>query len=135
MKSVFLSVLVISSVSLMGCASLEDVRLKNRERLELLQLEISKKEAIKRMGKRTVRTYDPGYATARSVINNPYRSEAFQVGKDQYEILYYYTDLTEKDGAIKTDELTPLIIKNGKLIGWGRTFLDHEVAKYEKRKK
>lgn len=53
-------------------------------------------------------------------IDNPYRSESI-VGKDgrTYEVLYYYTDLKQRDDKITDDELTPVIFAEGKLVGWG----------------
>ncbi|MHB1141134.1 MAG: DUF3192 domain-containing protein [Sulfuricaulis sp.] len=58
-------------------------------------------------------------------IDNPYRSETL-TGKDgkSYEVLYYYTDLKQRDDRITDDELTPLVFHNGKLLGWGYPFLD-----------
>lgn len=57
-------------------------------------------------------------------IDNPYRSETL-TGKDgkSYEVLYYYTDLKQRDDRITDDELTPLVFHNGKLLGWGYPFL------------
>jgi Protein of unknown function (DUF3192) len=57
-------------------------------------------------------------------IDNPYRTESV-TGKDgrRYEVLYYYTDLKQRDDKITDDELTPLIFENGKLIAWGHDAL------------
>lgn len=61
-------------------------------------------------------------------IDNPYRTETL-TGKDgkTYEVLYYYTDLKQRDDKITDDELTPLVFENGSLIGWGYPFLDQKV--------
>ena len=61
-------------------------------------------------------------------IDNPHRSETL-TGKDGkiYEVLYYYTDLKQRDDKITDDELTPLVFENQKLIGWGYSFLDQRV--------
>jgi hypothetical protein len=61
-------------------------------------------------------------------IDNPYRSETL-TGKDgkSYEVLYYYTELKQRDDRITDDELTPLVFHDGKLIGWGYPFLDQRV--------
>jgi hypothetical protein len=58
-------------------------------------------------------------------IDNPYRSETL-TGKDgkNYDVLYYYSDLKQRDDKITDDELTPLVFHDGKLIGWGYPFLD-----------
>jgi hypothetical protein len=55
-------------------------------------------------------------------VPNPYRSEIKKVGNKNYEILFYYTDIRKQDGAITDDELTPLVLEDGKLIGWGWFF-------------
>jgi hypothetical protein len=61
-------------------------------------------------------------------IDNPYRNETL-TGKDgkSYEVLYYYTELKQRDDRITDDELTPLVFHDGKLIGWGYPFLDQRV--------
>ena len=53
-------------------------------------------------------------------IDNPYRSEDV-TAKDgkRYEILYYYTDMKQRDDKITDDELTPLVFRDGKLVAWG----------------
>ncbi len=56
-----------------------------------------------------------------------------QNGGKSYEILYYYTDVKRWDDAITDDELTPVILENGKLMGWGQALLDGAVNKHEIR--
>jgi len=66
-------------------------------------------------------------------ISNPFRIETLE-GKDSVlEVLYYYTDLQKEDGAITDDELTPLVLRNDRLVGWGRSSLNESVTKYEIR--
>jgi hypothetical protein len=36
-----------------------------------------------------------------------------------FELLLYYTNKKLADGAITDDELTPLVVMDGKLDGWG----------------
>ena len=43
------------------------------------------------------------------------------------------TDVKRVDGAITDDELTPLVFDDGKLIGWGSSFLEVNIQKYEIR--
>ncbi|RCU50854.1 DUF3192 domain-containing protein [Corallincola holothuriorum] len=40
-------------------------------------------------------------------------------GDDNYRLLYYRTQRQQKDGITSKDECTPLVFKNGQLIGWG----------------
>lgn len=111
-----------------GCATLDSIRTENRQNLLKLSIGMSKQEVMNIMGGKS--THDYG---ANTTINNPYRSEILQ-GKDKtFEVWYYYTDMKKWDDAITDDELTPLVFDNGKLIGWGQSFLKDNIQKYEIR--
>ena len=62
---------------------------------------------------------------------NPMREERL-VGADglEYEVLFYYTDLRERDDKITDDELTPVVLQDGKVAGIGYGFLAPRAAKY-----
>jgi hypothetical protein len=65
-------------------------------------------------------------------ITNPYRVETMKGKDDQlYEILFYYTDIKKRDDAITDDELTPIVLKDGKVVGYGWSFLNDNVARYK----
>jgi len=55
---------------------------------------------------------------------NPMREERL-LGTDgqEYEVLFYYTDLRERDDKITDDELTPIVLRGGKVVGIGYPFL------------
>jgi hypothetical protein len=102
-----------------------------------LSVGMSKEEVIKLMGEKRVQAkegyLDKYYGRYEPGATNPYRREILQ-GKDKvFEVLYYYTDIKKLDGAIADEELTPLVFDNEKLIGWGRSFLETNVQKYEIR--
>jgi hypothetical protein len=40
-----------------------------------------------------------------------------------YQLLFYRTQRSEKDGVTSKDECTPLVFENGELKGWGSTAL------------
>jgi hypothetical protein len=63
---------------------------------------------------------------------NPMREEPV-VGSDgaEYLVLFYYTDLRTKDDKITDDELTPVVLRDGKVVGVGYAFLRERVPKYE----
>ena len=64
-------------------------------------------------------------------ITNPFRTETSHTADGvSVEILMYYTDTLNVDGAITDDELTPLVIEGGVLAGWGWVFLDQNVERY-----
>lgn len=119
--------LVLFCLGLVGCATLEGFRMKNRQNLLQLSIGMTKQEVMNIMGNEAV------YDFSGSSANNPYRSEIMQ-GKDKtFEVLYYYTDIKASDGAITDDELTPVVFDNGKAIGWGWSFLQDNAQKYEIR--
>ncbi|WP_026375699.1 DUF3192 domain-containing protein [Aestuariibacter salexigens] len=52
-------------------------------------------------------------------LGTPDFSERMVKQQDEYQILYYRTQRQHDDGITTKDECTPLIIKNGELVGWG----------------
>ncbi len=134
--------LIFMLVFLCGCAgsqyatwklanALEEVRSDNRSNLMKLEIGMSKPDALAIMGVDEKKLWGGiGYSQR---ISNPYRSEILDSNAGPMEVLYYYTDLKKQDGAITADELTPLVFKEAKLIGWGQSFLDESVEKYEIR--
>jgi hypothetical protein len=76
------------------------------------------------------------YTNLESVTaTNPYKSEMHTVNGENYEVVYYYTDSKkkkrinvhlpglEKASPILDEELTPVVLQNHRVIGWGRAFL------------
>lgn len=130
-------------LSMSGCApmmksNLLEFRGDNRRNIQKIDLGMTKNEVIQIMGNEIGKTEEwmgclyGGYVVTESV-NNPYSSEILQ-GKDKkFSVLYYYTDLKRGDGAITDDELTPIVFEDGKVIGWGRGFLEDNINKYEIR--
>ena len=109
---------VIFLVVIASCATIEssEVRLQNRENLQYLRPGISRQEVLEIMGTET--------AYADREINNPYKTGTIDAFSDEFiEILFYYTDTKRDDNAITDDELTPLVLENEVLVGWGWTFL------------
>lgn len=128
-------------IFMVGCAGppmaelTEQARMQNRQKLTHLSIGMSKSEVLEIMGTKTMilKTFnDIELRHDIQRINNPYRVEAIK-SKDgeTYEILFYYTDMKKRDGVITDDELTPLVIKNDKLIGWGWTFVNDNIRKYQ----
>jgi outer membrane protein assembly factor BamE (lipoprotein component of BamABCDE complex) len=64
-------------------------------------------------------------------VRNPMREERVR-GPDgvEYEVLFYYTDLRQRDDKITDDELTPVVFRDGKVAGIGYAYLGERVAKY-----
>jgi outer membrane protein assembly factor BamE (lipoprotein component of BamABCDE complex) len=57
--------------------------------------------------------------TVRSRLGTPEFSESLEVDGGQYSVLFYRTQRREADGMTTRDETTPLIFRDGMLVGWG----------------
>ena len=55
---------------------------------------------------------------------NPMREDTVR-GRDgfDYQVLFYYTDVVTKDDRITDDELTPVVLRDGKVVGIGHSLL------------
>jgi hypothetical protein len=112
---------------LAGCATLDSVRATNRSHLNTLMLGMTREQALAVMGTGTTRTRDGGR------ITNPYRSESYEAQGQRIDVLFYYTDLKARDAAITDDELTPIVLVDGKVDGWGWSYWQALVQRYEIR--
>jgi hypothetical protein len=126
--------------------TVDTVRTQNRENLSRLIVGHDKATVLQVMGTETIETYTaPALASGRfhgpipevtrmkfrdQRINNPYRTETSKTPEGvPVEILFYYTD-RQAGGGITNDELTPLVLERGELVGWGWSYLDQNVEKY-----
>jgi hypothetical protein len=53
------------------------------------------------------------------VLYNPQRSEVYRGDGSSWEVLFYYTHVVRDDGLVTDDELTPLVLQDETLTGWG----------------
>ena len=91
--------------------------LKNRQNLERLAIGMSKAQVIAIMGSKTVKTFFID-------INSPYRVETLKdINNQNLEILFFYTEERNSLSGVSDDELTPVVLKDGKVEGWGRIYL------------
>ncbi|AGP80891.1 lipoprotein [Alteromonas mediterranea MED64] len=113
MKIVLLSVALASSVLLSGCvvsvgggsdshygADWEDREFNNRKHIANLETGTSYENVLRKMG---VADFN----------------ELFEKQDGTYRVLYYRTQKTMGDGITTKDECTPLVFRNGELVGWG----------------
>lgn len=126
MKRLAFSVLFV--VTLVACATGSGVRAANRERLNSLSQGMTKEHVLKVMGTGTQKI------RGGERITNPYRSEAYNAGGFSWEVLFYYTDIKRADDAITDDELTPIVLKDGKVDGWGWTYWQEAIQRFEIRR-
>lgn len=75
---------------------------KNRKKLSKLELDMGLSEITNYMG-------------------TPDFNELYNKNDDNYQVLFYRTNRQSGDGVTTKDECTPLVLKNGKLVGWGDT--------------
>ncbi len=88
-------------LSAISCISPGKIRERNRNNLSRLTLDMSRQQVL-------------------TVMKRPYRSETLSLSNGKrLELLYYHTDLKTPDGAVTDDELTPVVLIEGKVIGWG----------------
>ena len=116
-SAIFLVILICS-----GCSAYkaQDIRMYNREQLVNLELGMNREMVMETMGNES---FDTDVA-----INNPYRIEVFQPEEGvTVEVLYYYTDVKDDDNAISDEELMPIVLVNGDVVGWGWVCLRQQI--------
>ena len=58
-------------------------------------------------------------------VTNPYKIEFIPSKTGMVEVVYYYTDYIDyASGKSEATGMTPIILKDNKVIGWGRKMLD-----------
>lgn len=105
---------------------------ENREHLGRLAIGMTRDQVLEVMGTGTKEARVRG-PFGRFPVSNPYRTETVTMKDGSVvEVLLYCTDFRGAEFAISEDELTPIVLKDGRVIGWGRTFFE-EVQRYEVR--
>ena len=85
---------------------------------------MSKDQVIAVMGTKTVKTMWVD-------INSPYRVETLKDSNSQnLEILFFYTEEKDALSSVSDEELTPVVLKAGKVEGWGRIYLAEIAPSY-----
>jgi hypothetical protein len=58
-------------------------------------------------------------------ISNPFKREVISSKGSNLEILYYYTDYIDyASGKDWESGVTPVVLKDNKVVGWGWNYLD-----------
>ena len=117
------TMLAVAGLAVFGCAQgFEQVQSENRAKLFRLEPGQTRQQVLEEMG--TVpQKYNKGVFRSDGVVPNPYDSETHVKGGGEIEILYYATNVKNNDGVITNDELTPLVLVDGILVGWGWTYV------------
>ncbi len=94
----------------------------NSSRLALLDPGMSKSQVLETMGTQNA-----------TFVNNPYLVSLFNIKEDYITIIYYFTKNPggRYKGTPTIKNLTPLVLLNGKLIGWGEESLRRAQDKYD----
>lgn len=131
---ILLSVIVAAiCIGCAGAASQVDMfRNQNRSALASLSVGISRDSVVRIFGDDDL-TVRWGALGDTETYTQPYRTETLAGTKGTLLVYFYYTDRKAADGAITDDELTPVVFDNDRLIGWGWSFLDSSIQKYEIR--
>lgn len=124
--------LVASIAALSGCSTLfidplEQLREANKRNLERVTVGLTRFEVETIMGNERAGGGLPEVAFGRVQYlqaKNPMREDAVR-GRDgaDYQVLFYYTDVRTKDDRITDDELMPVVLRDGKVVGVGHPFL------------
>jgi hypothetical protein len=130
---------IVLAAALAGCSTLmldplEQLRDANKQNIAKLSVGHTRLEVESIMGNARAGGGLPELVFGRVQYlqaRNPMREERL-VGVDgvEYEVLFYYTDLRERDDKITDDELTPVGLREGKVAGVGDRFLGERVPKY-----
>lgn len=115
MKKTLLAAALVLPLTLTGCvisvdgdgeysyhSDWKDIEYKNRKHIARLELNTSISDVKREMG-------------------IPDFNESHPKEDDQFQVLYYRTQRIAGDGVTTKDECTPLVFKNGQLIGWGES--------------
>ena len=128
---------VLATVAMVGgCAgsgTLLQATARTREKLLDTYIGMPKEEVVSIVGTEPREFIDPTASNGQTIttISNPYRSQIIQRDGKSFEVVFYVTDDKNNDGIISDEELTPLIFDDGKMIGWGWSYLVSDSQKFE----
>ena len=123
MSRALLSVIVMLSFGLSpACAEeIETVSYKtllsrNLTNLNKLSIGMTKQQVTELMG-----TFQS--KTSNSVVPNPYITEPMLISGKDHEVLWYLTKKYPPFTPVKKSQATPVVLKDGRVIGWGDSYL------------
>lgn len=78
-------------------------------------------EQIEKTNRDEIARLESGQAlsTIMNTMGTPDFDESLKLGSETYRVLYYRTHRKVADGMTTRDECTPLVFRNGELVGWG----------------
>ena len=98
----------------------------NRSRISQLELGMSPNDVDRVMGVGT----QFAYKAAR--VANPWRVDAFRLADGtSVRIQYYLTERPRNKARAQENELTPVVLENDRLVGWGWSYLKRMTDRYQ----
>ena len=140
--------LALAIATISACASAGGFREDNIRNLDRLRVGMTRDQVFDIMGTKTVSvsgTEDSGpvgigedtlgvsqvqipVGGPKPVLQNPHRNELYRAGGANWEVLYYYTSVVSDDGMVTDDELTPVVLREDTLTGWGWEYLAEQAS-------
>lgn len=120
-----------TGIAVSGCATTGGIRADNQAHLLALRPGMTQDQVLAVMGTKKRKGIDD-HGT-QQIIANPYRTESYKAGGSTWLVLFYYTDIKSSGEAITDDDLTPLVLKDGTLDGWGWMYWKDVIRRYEIR--
>ena len=94
------------------------------EVLELMEIDLTEEYRLRNRGFDTFLDKD-------ALIPNPYRRAQIRTDDgSEIELLFYYTGEHDHQEPVTDAELTPLVLEDGLLLGWGWPYLNQNVGEY-----
>ena len=129
MRSMLVTLIAVATLT--GCGSVNLARYRdgisaNQQALGNLELGMSQDEASQVMGQGVVVRYKRLY------LVDPWRSESFAL-EDGTEVLllFYITEFPRRYARSYDRALTPLVFETGILVGWGWSYLNRNLDRYQ----
>lgn len=123
---------------LVACTTPANLRARNRGRINQLSVGLVRDEVLALLGTEPQWVCLGGPACILLPMlyleraTNPHRIERAETPDGtELEILFYQTETRKADGAIADNELTPIVLEDGRLVGWGWIFLRQNTERYD----
>jgi hypothetical protein len=135
---------------LVACASAGSFRETNLDNLDRLRTGMSRNQVFDVMGTESVsaagtegsgpvgisedtlgvNSLQVPIGGPRPVLQNPHRNEVYETAGSSWEVLFYYTRVIADDGLVTDDELTPVVLRDGTLVGIGWEYWTEQASMY-----
>ena len=143
--------LAVAVAALAACASAGGFRDENIRNLDRLRTGMTRDQVFDIMGTKTVSVSGTEAAGPvgigedtlgvsqvqipiggpKPVLQNPHRNELYRADGANWEVLYYYTSVVSDDGMVTDDELTPVVLRDDTLSGWGWDYLAEQASLFD----